>query len=210
MDLSAQREIRCSVESQRQAPHEPARIVAAYEDGGIGSDVQSGPILLTIEATNTQGELAAWLDDGWWTDVIEQWADCAVTVAIAPTPGALLHPVVLHHVEMLRRVAPGWRLIGHVYGDDLATDEEVRHTANSPYHEVRVFDQRRPGFSPVGQGAPVTVDELFGRIRREQSKTSRTRPALVRLPAGPTGVAAGPSSASQHSMEGPSPYDDFL
>jgi len=210
MDLSAQREIRRMVESQRQAPREPARVVAAFDDGGIGNDVVSGPILLMVEATNVQGELAAWLDDVWWTDVMEQWADCAVTVALAPTPGALLHPVVLHHVEMLRRVVPGWRIIGHAYGDDLATDEEIRQTANSPYHEVRVFDQRRPGFSPVGQGAPVAVDELFGRIRRDQSKTGTTRPALVRLPTGPTDVALDPSSASQHSMDGPSPYDDFV
>ncbi len=191
MDLNAQREIRRSVESRRQPPREPARVVTAYDDGGVPEDVLAGPILLTIEATNSDSELASWLDDIWWTDVIRRWADHAVTVAFAPTPGALLHPVVLHHVEMLRRVLPGWRIVGHVYRDDLTDDEEIERAAKSPYHEIRFFDQSRPGAAQPEQGRPAfALDGLFGRIRREQSRIGVTRPALVRLPPGPVDIAA--------------------
>lgn len=201
MDLNAQREIRRSVEARRQAPREPARVVAAYDDGGIPADVLAGPILLTIEATNTDSALAAWLDDIWWTDVIQRWADHAVTVAFAPTPGALLHPVVLHHVEMLRRVLPGWRMVGHGYRDDFAGDAEIGRVAKSPYHEVRFFDQSRPRAPQAAQGTrKLALDELFGRIRREQSRIGVTRPALVRLPPGPPDVVG----LSQSLAESPS------
>lgn len=202
MDLKAQREIRRSVESRRQAPREPAEVLAAYDGGGIGGYVAAGPILLTIEATNGDSELASWLDDLWWTDVIQRWAEYAVTVAVAPTPGALLNPVVLHHVEMLRRVLPAWRIIGHAYRDDLAHDEEIIRVANSPYHEVRFFDQSRPRPSQSDQPArALALEELFGRIRREQLRMNLTRPALVRLPPGPPGLRAGSSPPAESSLD---------
>ncbi|MGD2109505.1 MAG: hypothetical protein PVI86_08940 [Phycisphaerae bacterium] len=185
MDLEAQREVRRAVESRRQAPRQHAEILAAFENGRILDNGNTGPILLTVEATNAEGDVAPWLDDLWWTGVIRRWADSAVTVLFAPTPGALLHPVVLHHAEMLRRVEPGWRVVASAYRDDISGIAEISRVARSPYHEVRFFDQDRPG-TPTSieeYDRAIGLDELFGQIRREQVRFDRRQPALVRLPA---------------------------
>jgi len=183
MDLRGQREIRRSVESKRRAPREPERIVVPFSENGTLRDVTAGPILLSVEATNDVGDLAPWLDDAWWTMVMQRWADDAVTVLYAPTPDALLHSAVLHHVEMLRRVQPGWRIVGYAYRDDLAQDDDVSRAAVSPYHELRFFDQCRPGPPQLDVSETRALDELFAEIRRAQVQAGVTLPALVRLPA---------------------------
>jgi hypothetical protein len=141
---------------------------------------------VTIEATDSAGELAGWFDDYWWTDLIERWGDEAVTLHIAPTQGALLHPIVLHQMEMVSRVAARWRMVGHAYRSDVASDEVVELLASSPYHEVRFIDQPRPeGSLRGGHGTQeLGVDEVFARVRREQISIGASRPVLVRLPRG--------------------------
>jgi hypothetical protein len=184
MDLDGHSEVRRATEGSRRAPSEPTRIVAAFDNGALGEDIERGPIVLTIEATSNDSGLAPWLDDIWWTEVIQRWADCQVTVCIAPTPGALLHPVVLHQVEMLRRVVPDWRIIGKAHVDDVASDDDATRLAGSPYHEVRFIDQVHPGAAPSDRCTwKLTLEELFGRIRSEQSRLGVTLPVLVRLPA---------------------------
>jgi len=152
-------------------------------NGELHDDDAPGPIELTIEATNAEGDLAAWFDDFWWTDVIERWGYEPVTIHLAPTPQALLHPVVLHQMEMVRRVAPRWRTVGHVYSHDVTSDDATESIACSPYHEIRFLDKERRGaVESERQGKALPIDELFGRIRREQSRLRTMRPVLVRIP----------------------------
>ena len=207
MDLDDHSEIRRATEGSRRAPSEPTRIIATYDNGALGADIERGPIVLTIEATNGDSGLAPWLDDIWWTEVIQRWADCHVTVCIAPTPGALLHPVVLHQVEMLRRVVPDWRIVGHAHVDDVASDDDATRLAGSPYHEVRFIDRPRPGTAPSDRCTwKLTVEGLLGRIRNEQSRLGVTLPVLVRLPATPPEAApSSPASAKPATRTASSP-----
>lgn len=170
---------------RRQPPGHPVSVVASFEAGCHPSDENGlAPSDLTIEATNEDGEAAEWFDDTWWTGVVRSWGDADVTLHVAPTPGALLHPIVLHHLEMVGRVLPRWRIVGHAYRDDVVTDEAIEMLVQSPYHEVRFVDRPRPT-EPLSDRCDLAppLEELFGRIRCEQSHLTATRPILVRLPA---------------------------
>lgn len=184
MDLEERAEIRHATQRTRRGPRKTVHVLAAFEsDGSLGDNVAPAPLELTIEATNTKLEIAPWLVDEWWTEVIRRWADCPVTLHISPTPGALLHPVVLHQLQMLRRVTPSWWLVGHAYVDDLPTEDAVAELIKGPYHEVRFTDRPRWG-PPQGDRFSWTppLEELFARIRREHSRLGTTAPVLVRLP----------------------------
>ncbi|MFQ5590992.1 MAG: hypothetical protein ACE5HE_07510 [Phycisphaerae bacterium] len=199
MDVNERIATRESTQKMRNPPGEPLRITASFADAAVlSAEHPAGPKEITLEATSAEGELASWFDDYWWIDLIERWGYDAVTLQIEPTPGALLHPVVLHQMEMVGRVAPRWRMVGHAYRSDVSSDDSVALIAASPYNEVRFLDQTRPG-SPVPTGPGrwgLSIDELFGRIRREQVRIGATRPVLVRLPArGDTPSASAPSPA---------------
>jgi hypothetical protein len=159
--------------------------VATFQGGArVVEESTTGLTDLFIEPTDSKGNLAPWLGDDWWRLAIERWGDGAVTLRIAPTPGVLLHPILVYQLEMVRRVAPAWRIVGHGYADDVATDEAVARLAHSPYHEVRFADQPRPHPScPDGREPFAPLSELFGRIRREQQRSCDRGPILVRLPA---------------------------
>ena len=185
MEPSIRHEMRDATRQSRCRPGQPAPVLVAHAgDGSIAADLPKGAIELTLEVTDAHGELAPWLDDLWWTEVIQRWCDDPIAVKFLPTPGAALHPVVLYQVEMLRRVVPGWRVLAQAYVDDLVSDDDINQIADSAYHEVRFFDQRRPG-KPVSdrfREAPP-IQELFGRIRMAQARMYRATPILVRLPA---------------------------
>jgi len=203
MDLEACAEIRRATQRSRRGPREPVQVIATFGgEGGLGNDVPMGPVELTIEATNTKLEIAPWLADEWWTEVIQRWADCPVTVHIAPTPGALLLPVVLHQLQMLRRVTPSWWLVGHAYLDDLPTEDAVAELVKSPYHEVRFIDQPRWGAPERDRfsWAPP-LEELFARIRREQTRLGTTAPVLVRLPSTNAKVPSVSTSTAEPAAE---------
>lgn len=170
---------------RRQPPNHPVSVVASYEAGCHPSGENGpAPTDLTIEATNDDGEVAEWFDDTWWTGVVRSWGDAAVTLHVAPTPGALLHPIVLHHMEMVGRILPRWRIVGHAYRDDVVTDDAIEMLARSPYHEVQFLDRPRPT-EPLSDRCDLAppLEELFGRIRCKQLHLATTRPILVRLPA---------------------------
>ena len=211
MDLERRVETRHVVQRSRRAPREPARIVATFDEGcELGDEVILAPIELTIEPTNAEMETASWFNDFWWTDVIQRWNDCSVTVHIAPTPGALLHPVVLYQLDMLWRVAPNWRIVGHAYTDDIVTDEAIDQLASSPYHEVHFTDQPRPG-APSSDRCTWRrpLEDLFGRIRRAQSRVGAVTPILVRLPQQKTGSHKNtPTTPTPNSSVTPEPAKD--
>ena len=200
-------QLRNETERRRRAPPEPTHVLATFDHGGqLGGDTTHGPIELAVEVTDPDGKLADWFDDNWWTEVLQRWGDDPVTLRMAPTPQALLHPTVLHHLEMLRRVTPRWRIVGHAYVGDVASDEAVATAAGSAYHEIRFLDRPRPGASASDRAdCHLPLAELFGRIRQAQIEMKATSPILVRLP----GDAAGPmptpppSQCSGASTTGP-------
>jgi len=74
-------------------------------------------------------------------------------------------------------------MVGHAYGDTIATQDDVRALARSPYHEVRFTDEPDPTDGRHSEYAPGwPVGELFGRIRQEQARIVARHPILVRLP----------------------------
>ncbi|MFQ5495167.1 MAG: hypothetical protein ACE5EX_07275 [Phycisphaerae bacterium] len=206
--------------SLRRPPEAPTQVVAAFADPGetlpqcgesspvsgdgmSDDDASTGPIELTIEATNAEKELAPWLDDDWWTERIQRWAGRRVTVLFAPTPAALLHAVVLLHVEMLRRVVPEWRTVGYGYVDDVPL-YAVPALAGSRYDEVRLVDQLRPGYANSDRRvASLTMDELIGWLREEEIRLGVNTPVLVRLPSGRT-----TQSRSEAGLQAVSSVDD--
>ena len=184
MDQETRTEVREAMQRLRRPPGDPVHIRATVDGGGeIGEDVASGPIELTVEVTDADGEPAVWFDDQWWTTLIERWADEPLTVHIAPTPTALLHPLTLYQLEMLRRVVPGWRIVGHAYADDVTSDDDVQLLAASAYDQVRFLDSPRSDPPQSDRcRSRSSIEELFGRIRREQARLGVSRPTLVRLP----------------------------
>ncbi len=194
---------------ERRGPRPSVSVRVSFGSGGATPDVSPvGPIELTIEATSAAGELAGWLCDDWWTEVIGRWGDRACTVYVAPTPEALLHPVVLHQVEMLRRVLPEWRAVGYGFVEDLLGRDEIDQLLRSGYHELRLIDGRRPGVLKADRRLDgTTVEVLIGEIRREQTRRSVSTPVLVRVP-GSTSDSTSPASAFQgRSAKIPLPQD---
>lgn len=171
-------------ELTRRKPGDAAHLVATFDRGqALDVEKQTGPVELAIQATNADGELAPWLDDLWWTDAITRWTNEAVTLRIAPTPDALLHPVLLYQLHMLRRVVPGWRIVGHAYVDDVQTEDQIKQVALSPYHEVRFIDQSRPKPASTYREPRLALQEVIGLIRVEQRRAGLNLPVLSRLPA---------------------------
>ena len=128
--------------------------------------------------------LSEWFDDVWWTDVVQRWGDNAVTIHIAPTPIAVLHPVVLHHVEMIRRVSPRWRIVGYAYSNDIFIEEDIEILNSSLFHEVRFIDEPRPSIGTADRIEPIPLEKLFARIREGQARKRTSAPVLIRLPSG--------------------------
>ena len=199
MNASIRTELRRATQRSRKPPGSQTRLRIAFDGGGrLGEAVVSAPIELNIEATNSDRQLADWLDDLWWTELLQRWGVDPVSVHIAATPGALLHLVVLHHLDMLRRVAPKWRIVGHAYADDVRTQNDIEQLAASSYHEVRFQDAARPGVNgSIPAETALPLSRLFGEIRRAQSALGVTRPILVRLPLNTTNPV---SSGSPQSM----------
>lgn len=169
---------------RRQPPSAPHRVEVPFTgDGGFEVPEDDAPLELTLEVTDADGEIAPWFDDHWWTELINTWADRIATIHIAPTPFALQHIVVLHHLEMLCRVAPRWRIVGHGYRDDLDGADSIAALVKSAYHEIRIIDRPRPGMGIATRKLEgAGLDELFGQVRREQQRLDRTTPTLVRVP----------------------------
>ena len=188
---------RSLTERRRHRPREPLHINVRFDGStNFPEEATPGPVELRIEATNDEGVLAEWCGDDWWAIVLQRWGDDEVTVRVEPTPEALFHPILRYQMEMLRRVAPRWRLIGHLFRDDVADDEALAVLATSPYHEVRVFDDRRPSVVDAPRKAFVaSCAELFARIRERQNKAGLISPVMVRLPA-PRVVLEGQSEST--------------
>lgn len=176
---------RSLTERRRHRPREPLHVDVRFDGTtNFPEEATPGPVELRLEATNDEGALAEWCGDDWWAIVLQRWGDDEVAVRVEPTPGALFHPILRYQMEMLRRVAPRWRLIGHMFRDDVVDGETLGILATAPYHEIRVFDDRRPSVVDAPRTAFVaTCAELFARVRERQNKAGLISPVMVRLPA---------------------------
>jgi hypothetical protein len=176
-------EERLDAQRRRLRPREPVCLEAKFdEDRVVDVDDDYEPDEIAVHTTNEQGNVADWLTDHWWYQFLQPWGEVPVTVKIMPTPGALLHPVVLSQMEMLRRVASRWRLVAYAYADELHADEEAATLARSAYHEVRFYAQARPTDETAHLAAESRpIEQLFADIRRIQAEAGVTRPILVRL-----------------------------
>ena len=175
---------RREAQERRRPPAEPVCLEATFDDDRILQvSEEDAPDEIKVHVTNNEGELGEWVTDQWWSQFLRMWGDAPLTVRIAPTPAALLNPIVLYQIEMLHRVAPRWRLVGYAYADEVSGDQDVEAIAESPYHEVRFLDTPRPGSVQVSHntGDVRSIEELFGDIRRAQAEVGVTRPILVRL-----------------------------
>ncbi|MCP4593762.1 MAG: hypothetical protein GY842_23765 [bacterium] len=170
--------------TRQRSPARPLLLVTAEGMGELDTPSDDPPSAIHLETTHPDGEVVEWFDDYWWMDVIKRWEKHPVAIHILPTPGALLHPVVLHHLEMLFRVAQRWRRVGHCYVSDVISDEDVQRLAMSTYEEVRVIDAFRPGTLRSGaETREVKVEKLIGQLMRVRSPFSGSRPVLIRVPA---------------------------
>ncbi|MBU0718693.1 MAG: hypothetical protein KJ749_10630, partial [Planctomycetes bacterium] len=204
MDDETPQEMREATRRRRRPPRKPQRITLGFDsDGKLENIVTPGPTELSIELTDSEGELAEWFNDAWWMSVMARWGDDTLAIHIAPTPGALLHPVVQSKLEMLRRVVPRWRHVGQAYRDDIISDAEVELLASSPYDEVRFVDEPRLATGQLGHRVQSpTLDELFGRIRRAQIAAGVARPFLVRLPSNrPSDPSAEPGLSGASTVD---------
>lgn len=190
---------RSLTERRRHRPREPLHVDVRFDGTtNFPEEATPGPVELCIEATNDEGALAEWCGDDWWAIVLQRWGDDEVTLRVEPTPGAMFHPILRYQMEMLRRVAPRWRLLGHMFRDDVVDDETFAILATAPYHEVCVFDDRRPSVVDAPRKAFVaSCAELFARVRERQNKAGLTSPVMVRLPA----VRATPRNQSESFVD---------
>lgn len=185
MDCEIRKQVRDTVINTRQKPGMPVSIHIKHDSNGdLGTNIQHGIIELTIEPTDPEGMLSEWFDDVWWTDVVQRWGDDVVTIHFAPTPIAVLHPVVLHHVEMIRRVSPRWRIVGYAYSNDICIEEDIEILNSSLFHEVRFIDEPRTSIGTADRIEPIPLEKLFARIREGQARKGTSSPVLIRLPSG--------------------------
>ncbi len=198
MKMSSEVNERRNTQQRRRAPGAISHLVATFAAGDKtppSTKVAPGPIQVVLETTDEHGTLAAWVHDDWFTTLLQRYGDEFVTLRIAPTPGALLHPCVLYEAEMVRRVVPHWRVVATAYLDDVQTEEDMATIAAGPYHEIQFFDQARNHPPPPDQvSPPLSMERLFARLREKQERSSGRTPILVRLPGGIGHPARTPSS----------------
>lgn len=146
------------------------------------------PTELHIEATGSSGEIAVWLDDFFWLDLLQHWPTRPLDIHFTASKNALLHPVLQHQLHMLRRVAPTWRLIGHCYTSELAEETTLRGAALSVYHELQVLEGNNPNTTSGNASATpdrpaMRLEDAAASLRRVQSENKRTTPIVVCRPA---------------------------
>ncbi len=159
------------------------RVLVATGDGALGPETGPTPTDLRLETTYEDGSIVAWFDDYWWIELLRRWKERPLTIHMLPTADALLHPVVLHELEMVRRLTTPWRLIGHCYLSDIGHPSLLRRVAVNPYDEIRVIDADRPSTESFETAAAVlTLSEIFERVHEIQRDEQIPKPLLTRAP----------------------------
>ena len=192
---------------RRQRPVPPHRIMfAAASDGEVDPQDPTPPTDIFLEATDPTGQIAEWFDDIWWMEALRRWGDRSLSIHLLPSPGALVHPVVLHHLVMAQRVAPNWRLIGYGYCAEISGDATVETLATSAYDQVWLVESSRSASSDRSSPHALRIEDLFSRVRRVQQQQGAMRPILVRatsvppVPGDRSVRRAGPSEPERVSQ----------
>ncbi len=173
---------RMAVARTRRPPGPLIEIAALHDRAPDLSIVPFGArVDYCIEATAPDGSLASWLDDEWWIDVLERWSDTGMSIQIAPTPDAILHPILLYQLEMVRRVACDWGVVGFAHWSEFNSEDAMKQAARSPYHEIRVIDADSVAAASGGAEFHIAVERILDSIRAEQSVLGVCQPRLVRL-----------------------------
>lgn len=172
-----------AVGRRRRPTRANVRVFSAECDGSLGPETDPPPTDLRLDTTYPDGSIVAWFNDYWWIEVLRRWKDRPLTIHVLPTPDAVLHPAVLHELEMVRRLMSPWRLIGHCYVSDIGHPSILRRVAVNPYDEVRVIDSDRPSSDAFGTASAVlTIAEVFKRVHEIQRDEQTARPLLTRAP----------------------------
>ena len=193
MELSLWVDQRKAASRKRQRPrpqHQEQLRYVVPGDGAHPPNSTPNPTDLLIEATSADGEMVPWFDDCWWMECLARWKDSTLTVHILPSPAALFHPVVFHHVEMMRRLVPTWRIVGYGWLEEMDLDAAPEAIARSPYQEVRIIDSPMP--DSVGSKNPrhaARLEDLIGAVRRAQRELGRTMPVLTRCAEAPVATS---------------------
>lgn len=162
--------------AKRHRPGElPAVFFSADSDGKPPAAWPEGPFEIAIESTQADGEFSEWLTDDWWAELLAAHAERDLSVRVAPTPGATLHPTMLLQCEMLRRVVPRWRLIGETESGDWGVADPVPLIASSPYHEVRLL----PARTRTSDRGDIPPERLAALVLQEQRRLRRRTPVVV-------------------------------
>lgn len=160
------------------------REIPAGGDGSHGPEIGPYPQDLKLEVTQENGQIAVWFDDTWWLEALRRWKDVSLNLHILPSPDALLHPIVLHELDMVRRLQLSWRLIGHCYLSDIAQPTVLQRVAVNQYDEVRVIDRDRASTDAYdARPAKFTFAELNEKVRALQAMEKVSTPLLTRAPA---------------------------
>lgn len=173
--------------------HRPAgtqvRVFPADGDGAHGPDTAPRPTDLHLETTYEDGLAVTWFDDNWWLETLRRWKDSPLTIHIQRTPDALLHPIVVHELEMVRRLVVPWRLVGHCYLSDIGHPLLLPRVAVSEYDEIRIIDTERPHTGDFeALPAKMALPEVFQRVRDIQAAEQVSRPLLTRAPDPDAGI----------------------
>lgn len=169
---------RMSTMQRRRKPGSGRCLQFAFDtDGSLAGIEGDAPLEIHLEATNAEGEAASWLDDYFWMELIQRWSDAPISIQLQPTPSGLLHGIIAHQLNMLRRVVPHWRLIGQCYLSDLEADGVIERAAVAVYHEIHIIDGRRPDV--VDSKHPLRIEDAIAKIRQVQRANKRNAPIVV-------------------------------
>ncbi len=185
MDVITSEQNRTVTAARRRAPAGTKTIhIKADSNGSLGDELGMFPTDIRIDCTYDDGQITTWFSDDWWIDLLQRFKDRSLNLHIMPTAEALLHPIVLHELEMVRRLQTPWRLIGHCYLSDVGHPMLVNKIVFSPYDEIRIVTDERPcNGSAVKQSASLSLAELLDRVKTQQIADRTVYPLLTRAPA---------------------------
>lgn len=164
MDVRTREQVRRQSSQKRVRPSHSFRVTLSANGRGQRPTVEpSRPLHILLEATDPDGELVEWLNDDWWIETLREWKDRLVTLTLMPTPSAMLHPVVYHQLEMIRRVSPNWRIEAQVHGEELSNQASHERLLAGPYDEVVLLSSPNESNGNNGQVLKDLLQSLHGR-----------------------------------------------